>query len=115
MSNKITFTKAARKRAKLRLAISGVAGSGKTTAALEIATGLLGKSGGRIAVLDTEKGSASLYATSYDYDVMELDAPYSPERYIEVIQAAEEAGYALLIIDSASPEWNGSGGCTEIN
>ena len=113
--SKITFTKAARKRAKLRLAISGVAGSGKTTAALEIATGLLGKSGGRIAVLDTEKGSASLYATSYEYDVMELDAPYTPERYIEVIHAAEEAGYDVLIIDSASPEWNGSGGCTEIN
>jgi hypothetical protein len=113
--SKITFTKAARKRAKLRLAISGVAGSGKTTAALEIATGLIGNSGGRIAVLDTEKGSASLYATSYEYDVMELDAPYTPERYIEVIQAAEEAGYALLIIDSASPEWNGSGGCTEAN
>jgi AAA domain-containing protein len=112
---KITFTKAARKRAKLRLAISGVAGSGKTTAALEIATGLLGSNGGRIAVLDTEKGSASLYATSYEYDVMELDAPYTPERYIEVIHAAEEAGYAVLIIDSASPEWNGSGGCTEAN
>lgn len=113
--SKITFTRAERKRAKLRLAISGVAGSGKTTAALEIATGLLGKSGGRIAVLDTEKGSASLYATSYEYDTMELSAPYSPERYIEVIRAAEESGYDVLIIDSASPEWSGAGGCTEIN
>jgi hypothetical protein len=82
---------------------------------LEIATGLLGTSGGRIAVLDTEKGSASLYATSYEYDVMELGAPYTPERYIEVIHAAEEAGYDVLIIDSASPEWSGAGGCTEAN
>jgi hypothetical protein len=113
--SKMAFTKAVRKRAKLRLAVSGVAGSGKTTAALEIATGLLGKSGGRIAVIDTERGSASLYATSYEYDVMELNPPYSPERFIEAIEAAEKAGYDVLILDSITHEWNGSGGCCDIN
>ena len=71
--------------------------------------------GGRIAVIDTEHGSASLYADLVDFDAMELHAPYSPERYIEAIVAAEQAGYDTLIIDSYSHEWTGSGGCLEQN
>lgn len=105
------FSKAVRKRAKLRVAIEGPAGSGKTTAALQIATGL----GGRTAVIDTERGSASLYSDQYTYDTMELDPPYAPERFIEAVQAAEAAGYDNLILDSITHEWNGSGGCLDIN
>lgn len=105
------FKKAERKQAKLRLALAGPSGSGKTYSALLLAMGL----GGRIAVLDTEHGSASLYADLVDFDAMELHAPYSPERYIEVIVAAEQAGYDTLIIDSYSHEWTGSGGCLEQN
>ena len=105
------FKKAERKQAKLRLALAGPSGSGKTYSALLLAQGL----GGRIAVLDTEHGSASLYADLVDFDAMELHAPYSPERYIDVITAAELAGYDTLIIDSYSHEWTGSGGCLEIN
>ncbi|MBP5948502.1 MULTISPECIES: ATP-binding protein [unclassified Pseudomonas] len=105
------FKKAERKQAKLRLALAGPSGSGKTYSALLLAQGL----GGRIAVLDTEHGSASLYADLVDFDAMELHAPYSPERYIEVIAAAEQAGYETLIIDSYSHEWTGSGGCLEQN
>lgn len=105
------FKKAERKQAKLRLALAGPSGSGKTYSALLLAQGL----GGRIAVLDTEHGSASLYADLVDFDAMELHAPYSPERYIEVIVAAELAGYDTLIIDSYSHEWTGSGGCLEQN
>lgn len=105
------FQKAERKQSKLRLAITGASGSGKTTAALNIASGI----GGRIAVLDTENGSASLYADQFDFDVVNLVAPYTPERFIEVIVAAEKAGYDILIIDSASHEWSGKGGCLEIN
>ncbi len=104
------FRKAERKQAKLRLALSGPSGSGKTTGALLIAKGI----GGRIAVLDTERGSASLYADLVDFDVVELSPPYSPERYIEIIHAAEEAGYTTLILDSISHEWNGQGGVLEI-
>src|SRR5690606_35679191 len=88
-----TFKKAERKQAKLRLALAGPSGSGKTYSALLLATGL----GGRIAVIDTEHGSASLYADLVDFDAMELHAPYSPERYIEAIIAAEQAGYDTLI------------------
>ncbi|MFE2005725.1 ATP-binding protein [Pseudomonas guariconensis] len=105
------FKKAERKQAKLRLALAGPSGSGKTMSALLMAKGL----GGRIAVIDTEHGSASLYADIADFDVLELQAPYSPERYAEAITAAEQAGYSVLIIDSYSHEWTGSGGCLESN
>lgn len=105
------FTKAKRKKAKLRLALTGPSGSGKTWGALQIAKGL----GGRIACIDTEKGSASLYEHIVDFDVLELSAPFTPERYIAAINAAEKSGYDVLIIDSASHEWSGSGGMLEIN
>ena len=104
------FKKAERKQSKLRLAISGPSGSGKTLGALLIAKGL----GGSIAVLDTENGSASLYAEKFDFDVVNLSPPYSPERFIEVVKAAEKAGYSTLIIDSSTHEWSGTGGCLEI-
>jgi len=116
------FVKATRKKARLRLALTGPSGSGKTMAALMIAKGL----GGRVAVLDTEHGSASLYADPIalpngsrfeppEFDALELTAPYSPERYIEAIKEAQAAGYDTLIIDSLTHEWSGSGGCLEIN
>lgn len=104
------FKKAERKQAKLRLALSGPSGSGKTTGALLIAKGI----GGKIAVLDTERGSASLYADLCDFDVVELGPPYTPERYIEIIRAAEKAGYDTLILDSITHEWSGQGGVLEI-
>lgn len=104
------FKKATRKQAKLRLALSGPSGSGKTTGALLIAKGL----GGKIAVLDTERGSASLYADLVDFDVVELTPPYTPERYIEIIHAAEKAGYDTLILDSITHEWSGEGGVLQI-
>lgn len=104
------FKKAERKQAKLRLALSGPSGSGKTTGALLIAKGL----GGKIAVLDTERGSASLYADLVDFDVVELSPPYTPERYIDIIHEAEKAGYDTLILDSITHEWNGEGGILQI-
>jgi hypothetical protein len=105
------FTKAAKKRSKLRLGLTGPSGSGKTYSALMIAAGM----GGRIAVIDTERGSASLYAGLAEFDALELEPPYTPERFIEAIHIAESNGYDILIIDSISHEWNGSGGCLEIN
>ena len=105
------FKKAVRKSAKLRAGISGPAGSGKTTAALNIAIGM----GGKIALIDTENGSASLYTDMCEFDALNMGPPYTPERFIEAIRDAEKAGYNILIIDSATPEWNGAGGCIEIN
>lgn len=106
----MAFTKAVRKKAKLRLALTGPSGSGKTYGALMIAKGM----GGRIACIDTEHGSASLYSDLVDFDVMELGAPYTPERYIQAIKEAENAGYDILIIDSTTHEWSGSGGILEL-
>ena len=105
------FKKAERKKAKLRLGLTGPSGSGKTFSALLLARQL----GKKIAVMDSENGSASLYTHLCDFDVLELQAPYTPERFIEGIKAAEEAGYDILIIDSITHEWSGPGGCLEIN
>lgn len=105
------FQKAVRKRAKLRLALAGPSGSGKTLSALYIATGL----GGRIAVIDTERSSASLYSDKAEFDTLELNPPFAPERFIEALQAAAKAGYSVCIIDSITHEWDGAGGCLESN
>jgi AAA domain len=100
------FVKAERSAAKLRMALVGPSGSGKTMSALKIGQGL----GERIAVIDTEHGSASKYAGDVaDFDVMELSS-YHPDRFIEGIQAAAKAGYQVLIIDSLSHAWAGEGG-----
>lgn len=104
------FQKAIRKKARLRLALTGPSGSGKTYGALLLANGL----GGKIALIDTEKGSASLYSHIAEFDVLELLPPYSPERFIEAVKAAEKMGYETLIIDSITHEWSGSGGCLEL-
>lgn len=105
------FQKAMRKRAKIRLALAGPSGSGKTYSALMIAKGL----GARIAVIDTERGSASLYSHLMNFDTLELEPPYSPERFIAALRSAADAGYDTCIIDSATHEWDGAGGCLEIN
>jgi hypothetical protein len=104
------FKRATKAAAKLRLGLIGPAGSGKTMTALRIAAGL----GGRVAVIDTERGSASLYAgeRGLDFDVIELDT-YGVERFIDAIKAAADGGYATLVIDSLSHAWSGKGGILE--
>jgi hypothetical protein len=104
------FKKATKSAAKLRLGLIGPAGSGKTMTALRIAAGL----GGPVAVIDTERGSASLYAgeRGLDFDVIELDT-YGVERFIDAIKAAADGGYATLVIDSLSHAWSGKGGILE--
>ena len=106
----MAFVKATRKKSKLRLALTGPSGSGKTFGALMVAKGI----GGKIAVIDTEKGSASLYSHLVDFDVLELSPPYTPERFSGAIKEAQAAGYTTLIIDSITHEWTGSGGCLEL-
>lgn len=106
-----SFTKAERKKAKLKLNLNGATGSGKTYSALVLASSL----GKKIAVIDTENESASLYANEFTFDTLPLKPPYSPERFAGAIHAAHNMGYEVLIIDSASHEWIGTGGCLEIN
>ncbi|CAK0776882.1 hypothetical protein CCP4SC76_6240020 [Gammaproteobacteria bacterium] len=104
------FSKAEKKRSKLRLALTGPSGSGKTYSSLLIAAGM----GGRVAVIDTERGSASLYAGLTDFDTLELGSPFTPERFIAAIRTAETEGYDILILDSISHEWSGTGGCLDL-
>lgn len=102
------FKPAQRKRAKLRLAIAGPSGSGKSYSALVVASGMTPWN--KIAVIDSENGSAELYAHLGAYSVLTLGTPYTPEKYIEAIKAAERQGFEVIIIDSLSHAWTGEGG-----
>lgn len=104
------FQKATRKQSKLRLALVGPSGSGKTFSALSIAKHL----GKRIAVIDSERGSARLYAgRAADFDVLELEN-YSPRDYYEAIREAEREGYDVIVVDSLTHAWSGKGGALEM-
>lgn len=94
------FKKATKKNRKVRMAISGASGSGKTMTALKIAESLATP----IAVIDTERGSASLYCDKFDFSVVEL-THFHPNYYIEAIKAAEAEGFKTIIIDSFSAAW----------
>ena len=107
------FTKAERKKAKLRLALCGPSGCGKTFSALLIAKGLAPS--GKIALIDTENGSGELYSDLAEYDVATLRPPFMPERYMALIRGAENAGYDVLIIDSLSHAWVGEGGILDMH
>jgi hypothetical protein len=104
------FSKATKTKAKLRLALAGPAGSGKTYSALALASIIA--DGGKIAVIDTENGSASKYADLFSFDAADLTVGtgFSPERYLDLLHAAEDEGYAVIAIDSLSHEWAGQDG-----
>jgi hypothetical protein len=106
------FAPAVKTEAKLRLAIAGPSGSGKTYTALAVATALA--DGGKVAVLDTEHGSASKYADLFAFDVLNESAPFHPDKVTAAINDAGRGGYAVLILDSMSHFWNGPGGMTDI-
>jgi hypothetical protein len=108
------FQKAEKKRAKARLAIDGPSGSGKTWTALAEARVLADAEGGRIAVIDSELGSASLYADVYDFDALEIVAPFHPDKYVKALAQAAQAGYPVVVLDSLTHAWAGSGGVLEI-
>lgn len=103
------FKKATRQQLKLRLMLEGASGSGKTTAALTVA-----KEFGKVALIDTEHSSSRLYAGQFEFDHMDLKPPFEPERFIDAIHGAENAGYDVVVIDSITHEWSGPGGCLEI-
>jgi len=101
---------ASRQQAKIKILLAGVSGSGKTYSSLLLASGLTKGDYSKIGIIDTEKGSASLYAHLGKFLVIELETPYTPERYIEAITAFEKHGVDVIIIDSISHEWEGEGG-----
>lgn len=95
--------KAARRVAKMKLGISGPAGSGKTMSGLKLAFGLCGD-WEKICVIDSEHGSADLYSDLGNYNVISLK-DFSPENYIKAMDLCEKSGIAVIIIDSTSHEW----------
>jgi hypothetical protein len=104
--NQFTIRKAERTKSKLRLAIAGPSGSGKTMGALKTAKGM----GGKTCLIDTERGSGDLYANLFEYDVITLSPPFKPEILIQALNAAEQAGYDNVIVDSLSHFWSDEGG-----
>jgi hypothetical protein len=108
------FIKASRGKCKMKLSIQGPSGSGKTFSSIKLAKGLVGNLN-KVAVIDTECGSSHLYAHLGDYSVLKLEAPYSPEKFINAIEQAVKEGYECIIIDSLSHEWQGSGGVLDIH
>lgn len=100
---------AERKQAKIKMGLQGPSGSGKTYSALLLAHGLI-DDWNKIAIIDTENHSADLYAHLGNYQVLALDQPYTPERYMEAIDICEKAGMKAIIVDSISHEWEGNGG-----
>lgn len=122
----MTFTirPAVRGKIGLLFGIAGASGSGKTFSALTLAEGIKGENG-KIAVIDTEAGRALHYAPkpgdkadpakgTFDFLHLDFPAPFTPQRYIEAIKAAEDAGATVIVIDSMSHEWDGEGGCSDM-
>lgn len=106
------FNKAVKTESKLRMAIAGPSGSGKTFTALAVATALI--PGGKIAVIDTEHGSAAKYADLFTFDVAHAAPPYHPDGLVKLVTFAADSGYDVVIVDSASHYWNGAGGILDI-
>lgn len=106
--------KASKQEAKLRIGLSGASGFGKTYSGLMLAYGMTGD-WSKICVIDTENSSSSLYSNLGDYNVIDLQAPYNPEKFIEAINMCEKSDIEIIIIDSISHEWQGKGGCLEIH
>ena len=103
-----------RSSARIRVALQGTSGSGKSYSSLLLAYGLC-KDWKKIAVIDSEHQSASLYSHLGEYNVLNLTAPYSPERYIEAINTCEKAGIEVIVIDSLSHEWESDGGILDMH
>ncbi len=108
----LQLRKAERKKAKLRIGVFGPSGAGKTMSALKMASGMVPWE--KIVIIDTENKSADLYSHLGPYNVLTLEAPFSPEKYIEAISAAEKAEMEVIIIDSITHEWAGAGGILEM-
>lgn len=108
------LNKAQRKQVKLRIGLSGPSGYGKSYSSLLLAYGIT-EDWSKIAIIDTENNSANLYAHLGDFNVLQLNEPFSPERYIEAIHLCEREGMQVIILDSITHEWQGKGGCLQIH
>lgn len=95
-----------RQKAKIKMALQGSSGCGKSLSSLLLAKGLTNDHLAKVAVIDTENGSADLYAHLGNYNVLLLKPPYTPEKFIEAIGVCEKAGMEVIILDSISQVWD---------
>lgn len=115
-----TVKKAVREKIYTKIALMAPSGGGKTYSALRLATGMaseIEKTTGKEAKIlmgNTEQKRGLYYANEFDYDIVDIEAPHNPEKYVEFIEFAVKEGYAIVIIDSSSHEWEGKGGCLEL-
>lgn len=114
MSEQFIFQEAQRKQLKARIGLCSPAGYGKTYSALVFATVLAEAEGGRVAVIDTENGSAALYADESSFLHLRLAPPYAPIRYTQAMEAAVEQGASVVVVDSLSHAWASKGGVLDI-
>jgi len=98
--------KAERRKAKIKMAIQAPSGAGKTYSSLLLAKGLVNNDLSKVVVVDTENGSADLYAHLGNYNVINLTAPFTPEKYIEAIELCEKEKMEVIILDSISHSWD---------
>ncbi len=113
-----TFRRAIRENVPLVIGIAGPTGAGKSLRAFKLATGLSG--GKPFCVIDTESGRAKYYAPGngtpgFLFDHADMRPPFSPAAYTEAIEAADAAGYPVVVVDSLSHEWVGEGGCIDLH
>ena len=103
-----------------KVALMAPSGGGKTYSGLRLATGMaqeIEKETGKkakILLANTEQKRGYYYANEFDYDIVDIDAPHEPEKYVDLIDFAVKEGYDILILDSSSHEWEGKGGCLEL-
>ena len=106
-----TFRPAKRENVPLLIGVAGGTGSGKTYSALRLAAGIA--QGKRFVVIDTENGRARIYADEFEFDTTDIVAPFRPSKYADAVDAADAAGYPVIVVDSTSHEWYGEGGCLD--
>lgn len=118
-STRLIIKRATKSAGRARIALEGPGGSGKTYTALELAHELAKLTGGRVLVIDTERGSAAKYAGeeyfggTFDFDVLELAEDQGPLAYVAALRLAADEGYAAVVVDSLSHAWVGRGGALE--
>lgn len=116
MSREFKTVHAVRERVPMLLALTGASGSGKTYSALRLATGMAEITGGKVIVIDTEARRSLHYADDFDFEFVEMDAPFSPADYQEAIEYATKGSKDdIVIVDSMSHEHEGPGGVLEMH
>jgi len=118
---KLNIQKAVRENIWVKLALMAPSGGGKTYSALRVATGMvealkeLGEDY-EILLLNTEAARGKYYANEFEYDILDVESPHNPEKYVDLISdIAELDTNYIVILDSSSHEWTGKGGCLELH